>query len=68
MNEDTITVDLRSKRAKALLELDAIEARTDISDKTKAAMKIDKENEAENLRRRIDARERKAQQDEESFL
>jgi len=68
MSEHTITDDYRNKMVKALLEIDEIEARTDISDKTKAALKIAKDNEAENLRRIIAARERKAQSDEESFL
>ena len=68
MNEDTITDGLRQKMTKALIELDEIEARTDTSDRTKAALKISKESEIDNLRRRIQARERKAAQDEESFL
>jgi hypothetical protein len=68
MTEHTITDDYRNKMVKALIEIDEIEARTDISDRTKAALKIAKENEAENLRRIIAARERKAQSDEESFL
>lgn len=67
-SEDTITDGLRKKRENLLIELDALEARTDISEKTKAAWKIDKENEAEHLRRRIEARDRKAVSDEESFL
>lgn len=68
MNEYAITDDYRQKREKALIALDVIEARTDISDKTKAALKISKENEAENLRRIIETRERRAVADEESLL
>lgn len=67
-NEDLITDDMRQKREKLLEEIEKIEANETLSDKRKVALKMDKENEAESLRRRIAARDLKAVSDEESYV
>lgn len=67
-NEDEITNDLRTELENALISLDQTKSRTDISAKTKSEIMSAKQNQINNLKFRIAAREKKAQADEESYL
>ncbi|MEJ7863101.1 MAG: hypothetical protein WKF90_15840 [Pyrinomonadaceae bacterium] len=68
MSEEEITDDLRQKLVKAYTELDEIESKEGISDRTRTGLIESKQNQINNLRFRIAAREKKAQSDEESYL